>query len=110
MTVSFDEFKQTLSGEQRTVLEKILEEEARKKSRVLLEHIERDKKHLEKIGGKMSKELFQKIIVKDKDGNVISGSSEELPSITTEPKMEKDQLPTEEGIAPELSVLPEPSK
>ncbi len=47
MTVSFDDFKMTLPQEQRRILDKILEEQTRKKRRELLEHIERDQKHLE---------------------------------------------------------------
>lgn len=47
MTASFDDFKQTLSSEQKRILNKILEQETRKKRRVLLEHIEMDQKHLE---------------------------------------------------------------
>jgi hypothetical protein len=47
MTASFDDFRQTLSQDQRKILDKILEDETRKKRRVLLEHIEIDQNHLE---------------------------------------------------------------
>lgn len=47
MTTSFDDYRQNLSLEQRRVLDKILEEETRKKSRLILESIESDQNHLE---------------------------------------------------------------
>jgi hypothetical protein len=47
MTVSFDDFRQTLSQEQRLILDKILEEETRERRRTLLENIITDQNHLE---------------------------------------------------------------
>jgi hypothetical protein len=47
MSTSFDDFRETLSSDQKTVLDRILDEETRQKSREILKHIETDQKHLE---------------------------------------------------------------
>lgn len=47
MNVNFDDFKGNLSQEEKGLLEKILQDETRRRRRELIEHYERDQKHLE---------------------------------------------------------------